>query len=326
MKAVKTNILLLFLIIFYANAEADVKLPKIFSSNMVLQQGIEIPVWGRAAQGEEINVTFNGETVRAVANEDGKWMVKIPSQKYGGPFTLTVNGENEIVFENVMVGEVWIASGQSNMQWSVAQSKNAKTEIAAANYPNIRLFSVPRKVAQFPQDDIESGEWLECSPETVPGFSAVAYFFGREINDKLDVPVGLIHSSWGGTVAETWISPETIAEDPDFREKMVELQQLNLDNYREQKLEQIRKMLGGELPDGEVDSINGKPAWSAVNYNDGDWKTISTPKYWEAQGYMDIDGVAWYRKEIELSENQTQDDLTLHLGKIDDEDITFING
>jgi len=154
-----------------------------------------------------------------------------------------------------MVGEVWIASGQSNMQWSVAQSKNAKTEIAAANYPDIRLFSVPRKVAQFPQDDIESGEWVECSPETVPGFSAVAYFFGREIYDKLDVPIGLIHSSWGGTVAETWISPETISEDPDFKSKLIELQQLNLENYREQKLAQIREIMGGELPDSEVDTV-----------------------------------------------------------------------
>jgi sialate O-acetylesterase len=325
MKAVK-GLIVLFLIVFSIPAKAEVTLPKIFSSNMVLQQGIEIPVWGRADSGEKVNVTFNGITVSVIAGEDGKWMAKLPVQDYGGPFTLTVKGENEIVFENVMVGEVWIASGQSNMQWSVAQSRNAKTEIAAANYPNIRLFSVPRKVAQFPQDDIESGEWVECSPETVAGFSAVAYFFGREIHDKLDVPVGLIHSSWGGTVAETWISPETISKDPDFKSRLIELQQLDLENYREQKLAQIRQILGGELPNSEVDTVDGKPAWSAVNYNDGDWKTITTPKYWEAQGYMDIDGVAWYRKEINLTENQTQDNMTLHLGKIDDEDITFING
>lgn len=325
MKAVK-SLIALFLIVISIAATAEVTLPKIFSSNMVLQKGIEIPVWGWANSGEYVSVTFNGSTVSATAGEAGKWMIKLPVQDYGGPFTLTVKGENEIVFENVMVGEVWIASGQSNMQWSVAQSKNAKTEIAAANYPNIRLFSVPRKVAQFPQEDIESGEWVECSPETVPGFSAVAYFFGREIYDKLNVPVGLIHSSWGGTVAETWISPETISEDPDFSSRLIELQQLDLENYREQKLAQIRKILGGEIPDADVDTVDGKPAWSAVNYNDGDWRTITTPIYWEAQGYMDIDGVAWYRKEINLTENQTQDDVTLHLGKIDDQDITFING
>ena len=315
-----------FAIAFNISSKAEVTLPKIFSSNMVLQQGIEIPVWGWAENGESIEVSLNGTTVKTTAGNKGKWMVKLPVQEYGGPHKLAVSGRNTIEFENVMIGEVWIASGQSNMQWSVAQSKNAKAEVAAANYPQIRLYTVPRKVAQFPQEDIESGEWVECSPETVAGFSAVGYFFGREIYDKLDVPVGLIHSSWGGTVAESWISPQTIAEDPDFREKMIELQQLNLNNYREQKRAQIRKILGGELTNGEIDSINDKPAWSAVNYNDHNWKTISTPKYWEAQGYIDIDGVAWYRKEINLTENQTQDNMTLHLGKIDDSDITFVNG
>ncbi len=306
--------------------KAEVRLPKIFSSNMVVQQGIEIPVWGKAENGERITVTFNNKTVKTKAGNDGKWHVKLPAQEYGGPYTLTIKGNNTIRFDNVLVGEVWICSGQSNMEFKVAQSKNAEEEIATANYPEIRLFQVPHSVAQFPEDDLSGGEWMECSPETVAEFSAVGYFFGRDIHNKLDVPVGLIHSSWGGTVAETWISPETIRNDPDFREQLIELQQMDLKGYRQAKIEQIRKILGGEIPTEDQSTENGKPVWSALDYNDSNWKEIKTPMYWENQGYVDIDGIGWYRREIKLNEAQTNANITLHLGKIDDSDITFING
>ena len=212
------------------------------------------------------------------------------------------------------------------MQWQVAQSNNAEEEIANAKYSKIRLFTVPRQVAQFPKEDISGGEWVECSPETVSDFSAVGYFFGREIHQKMDIPVGLIHTSWGGTVAETWISGQTIQSDPDFRKSLIELQQLDLSTYKKQKLEQIEQILGGEIPDNDLGMKDGKPVWSAVDFNDQNWKSIKTPGYWEAQGYLDIDGIGWYRKELQLTEEQTQANLTLHLGKIDDSDITFLNG
>lgn len=312
---------------------------------MVLQQGIEIPVWGWADSGEEITVTLTKSTIRedlksgekeslsillgsakAKTGKDGKWSVKLPAQEYGGPFKLSVKGKNTIVFDNVMIGEVWVCSGQSNMEWPLAQTKNAQEELAAADYPNIRLFTVPKRISQFPQDDIEGGEWVECSPKTVPYFSAVGYFFGRNLLEKLDVPIGLIHTSWGGTVAETWTSSETIENDPDLKVPLAELQQLNLDEFRKTKEEQIRKILGGEIPTEDKGMQNGKPVWSAPELNDDDWKTIKTPGTWEEQGYIDIDGVAWYRKELDLTEEQTQANITLHLGKIDDTDITFVNG
>ena len=220
MKTLKTILILIVISIITANAE--VKLLRIFSSNMVLQQGIEIPVWGWADKGEHISVTFNNKTVRTKTGTYGEWMVKLPVQQYGGPYTLTVKGKNTIELENILIGEVWVCSGQSNMEWSVAQSNNAENEIAAANFPKIRLFTVPKAVAQFPQDDISSGEWMECSPETVPNFSAVGYFFGRDIFSNLNVPVGLIHTSWGGTVAETWSSARTISQDPDLKGKLAE--------------------------------------------------------------------------------------------------------
>lgn len=327
MKTIRNTTLFFFLLIFsFQTAKANVKLPRIFSSNMVLQQGMEIPVWGWADNGERITVEFNKEIARTVADGNGKWKVKLSAQEYGGPYTMTVKGKNIVTFYNILIGDVWVCSGQSNMEWRVDQSNNAKEEVAAANYPEIRLFTVPKTVAQFPEDDISSGEWVECSPETIAGFSAVGYFFGRELHNSLDIPIGLLHTSWGGTVAETWTSAETIKDDPDFREMLVELQQMNLEKYKEQKLEEVKKILGGELPTEDKGMEEGKPVWSALDFNDSSWKTIKTPTYWEAQGYMDIDGIGWYRKEIQLSEDQTKSNLTLHLGKIDDSDITFING
>jgi sialate O-acetylesterase len=293
---------------------------------MVLQQGIETPVWGWADKGERIVATFNGNTVRTRADNQGKWQVKLPAQEYGGPHSLIIKGKNTVELKNVMIGEVWVCSGQSNMQWRVDQSNNPEEEIEAANYPGIRLFTVPRTVAQFPLDDISEGEWVECSPETVPGFSAVGYFFGRDLHHELNVPVGLIHTSWGGTVAETWISPGTIGIDPDFREKLIDLRQMDLDSYRKARLDQVKELLGGEIPTEDKGMVDGEPVWAGLDYSDGHWRSIKTPMYWENQGYIDIDGIGWYRKEIQLNEEQTNANLTLHLGKVDDSDITFING
>ncbi|MDX1285628.1 MAG: sialate O-acetylesterase, partial [Draconibacterium sp.] len=276
--------------------------------------------------GERVTISFNKRTVRTRANKEGKWKVLLPVQEYGGPYNLTIKGKNTIVFENVMIGEVWVCSGQSNMEWRVDQSNNPEEEIAVANYPNIRLFTVPRRVAQFPEDDIESGEWVECSPESIPGFSAVGYYFGRELFKNINVPIGLIHTSWGGTVAETWTSGQTILNDEDFREKLIELQQMDMSKYQEQKMKKIRTVLGGEIPTKDMGMQDGKPIWSGFDFNDGDWKTIRTPNLWENEGYVDIDGIGWYRKDIRLTEEQTNAALTLHLGKIDDSDITFLNG
>lgn len=326
----KTKILIIltsvFTLLIYSPVKADVKLPRIFSSNMVLQKGIEIPVWGWANKGEQVTVTFNGKSVRSKTGSDGKWMVKLPVQEYGGPYTLTVKGKNTLVFENILIGEVWVCSGQSNMEWRTVASTNGENEVAAANYPKIRLFTVPKSVAQTPQEDISGGEWVECSPETVGNFSAVGYFFGRDIFKELNVPVGLIHTSWGGTVAETWSSAETISKDPDLKDKLIELQQMDLNKYQAEKMEQVKKLLGGEIPDKDLGMVNGQPVWSAVDFNDGNWKTIKAPMYWEQQGYLDIDGIGWYRKEIQLTEQQSNTTATLHLGKIDDSDITFMNG
>ena len=205
-------------------AAADVRLPSVIGSNMVLQRDAELPIWGWAEPGEKVVVAFNGQTANATAGDDGRWSVTLDPVKAGGPHKLVIEGNNRVALENILIGEVWVCSGQSNMQWSVRQSGNPDEEIAAAKFPKIRLFHVPRVPATEPQTDVEAA-WKECSPEDVEGFSAVAYYFGRKLHQELDVPVGLIHTSWGGTRIEPWTPPEGLRMVEDTRGILSGIQQ-----------------------------------------------------------------------------------------------------
>jgi len=189
---------------FVSPALGDVKLPSIIGDNMVLQQECRLKIWGWAEAGEKVKVTMGKMTAETAADKDGKWTVTLPAMPAGGPHTITISGKNTIELKNVMVGEVWLGSGQSNMAMGVNGVKNAKQEIAAADYPNIRLFLVSRRPFLKPLDNV-GGQWVVCSPNTVKGFSAVMYFFGRELHKELKLPVGLIASAWGGTLIEPWL-------------------------------------------------------------------------------------------------------------------------
>ena len=267
---------ILFILVAVANLFGEVKLPRIFSSNMVLQQGIEIPVWGWADKSERITIEFKGETYKAKANKEGKWMVKLPSQEYGGPYSIAIAGKkNKIQFDNVMIGEVWICSGQSNMEMPVELCNNPEREIPAAVYPDIRFFTVPRVTSKYPMSDIESGQWEECTPETAKGFTGVGYFFGRELHQELDVPIGLIHTSWGGTIAETWMSTETIENDIDLKHPLKELQETDLSNYAELQrniyIDNIAQIFNGEIPSKDKGLVNGEAVWAAEDFDDSNW-------------------------------------------------------
>jgi sialate O-acetylesterase len=223
---------LFFLLLWSVAGMSQVTLPPFFNCNMVLQQGIEIPVWGWASPGEKVTVTLGKNTVSTRTGKNGKWRVNLPKMDYGGPYSMTVKGKNFRTIEHILIGEVWVCSGQSNMEFKVSQAKNATAEIAAANYPDIRLFTVKKRVAKEPQENLDEGEWWICSPESVPDFSAVGYFFGRNLYEHLKVPIGLIHASWGGTVAETWTSAETIAQDPDFSEMLTKLKSVDMNTTK----------------------------------------------------------------------------------------------
>jgi len=209
---------LVVVLVCAAASFADVKLPAAISDNMVLQQGMKVSIWGWAEPGEKVAVGGNWQSLgwHTTADKDGRWMVKIKPPKAGGPYKMTINGKNTITIKNILVGEVWVCSGQSNMERSVKRSANAEQEIVSANYPNIRLFAVRKTIADSPQTDC-SGNWSSCSPETVADFSAAAYFFGRELHSRLGVGVGLIQTCWGGTPAEAWTRHEVLASDPELK-------------------------------------------------------------------------------------------------------------
>src|SRR5579864_1210794 len=195
---------------------ADVKLPAIFGNHMILQQAQNDRVWGRAEPGEEVTVRIADQAKTTKAGDDGKWTVTLGPMPAGGPHTMTVTGKNTVTCDDVLVGEVWICSGQSNMQMAVSQANDADLETRAAKYPKIRLITVPQVGTQEPQDDFQ-GKWEVCSPETIGSFSAVGYFFGRQLNETLDVPIGLIDDSWGGSACEAWVRRDLLAADEKYK-------------------------------------------------------------------------------------------------------------
>lgn len=197
-------------------AAAEVKLPSIFSEHMVVQREQPVPVWGWAEPGEKVKVSLAGQSAETKADEKGNWKVALPELKAGGPYELVVAGSNTIKRGDVLVGEVWLCSGQSNMGWTVARSVNAKEEIANSANPKLRMFFVARHPADKPQENCR-GDWRVAGPKTVGNFSAVAYFFGRKLQKELGVPVGLINSSWGGTICEAWTSHEALQGEDDFK-------------------------------------------------------------------------------------------------------------
>ena len=218
---------------------ADVKLPHVICDHMVLQRDMPLPIWGWADPGERVTVTLDGHTVETTADGGGRWEVKLPAMKAGGPHALTVEGHNLIKLTDILIGEVWLCSGQSNMEMGLGVALNAKEEIAAADYPQIRLFELPRNPAGEPADDVDAS-WRVCGRATVAsggwgGFSAVGYFFGREIHKELEVPVGLIDSCWGGTRIAPWIPPCGFAAVPAVRDVVDEIRR-DADEYRSKHL------------------------------------------------------------------------------------------
>lgn len=268
-------------------SRADVKLPAIFSEHMVLQQQMPIAVWGTASPGEEVAVSFRGRHETAKADESGNWRVKLQPLEMGDPDELRVEGKNAIVFHDVVVGEVWVCSGQSNMEMGISQVKNASEEIRSADYPKIRLFTVPKHVVTRPLSDISAqprnpsdGHWLVCSPQTIAeggwgGFSAVAYFFGRDLHKQMNVPVGLIHTSWGGTPAESWIPASYLQGDSEFapiRDRWTK-QLVGFDQRLKQVSDKIEAWhaAGAKLEDAPGPSLpddpRANPWWPSGLYN-----------------------------------------------------------
>ncbi|RPH90797.1 MAG: 9-O-acetylesterase, partial [Calditrichaeota bacterium] len=324
----KTNgyaFVLLLILWSTVNAASPLSLPRIFSSNMVLQREMLIPVWGQAEANAPVKISLAGHVCTTIAGEQGDWQVRLPQMPAGGPHELSVqSGDAVITFTNVMVGDVWIASGQSNMQFSVSGVLNSENEISAADSPSIRLFTVPLAVAGVPEQDLSDGEWVVCSPQTVPDFSAVAYFFGRDLHQHLNVPIGLINTSWGGTPAEAWTSAEMLKTMPSFQQAaekvLVEHPDYKLLNATQKPLDDLYNKLLKEADQGVRRKVHH------LKFDDSQWKKMSIPGYWENNGLPGFDGFVWYRKIIRLPKEIKGKPLELHLGKVSQIDITYFNG
>ena len=305
-------------------ARAKVILPKIFSDNMVLQRNGLIPIWGWADANEKIEVRFNNQVKSVKAGKNGKWLIRLDAENAGGPYDMTIKGKNTVQIRNILVGEVWLCSGQSNMEWTVGQSMNAKQEIAAANNLFIRHIKIQRDISSLPQNDINAGDWQICDSTTVANFTGVGYFFAKNLYNELKIPVGLINSSWGGTNIETWISREAFENSDEFKEMIAGMPKIDLDSLSKLKVKgsvmRIEALQGTKM-EGMNTSQFREPS-----FDDSKWPVLNQPQLWEEQSIGELDGIVWLRKTIVLSSLDLTKEATLVLSKIDDNDITYVNG
>jgi len=294
----------------------------LFSDHMVLQRRVQAPIWGWAEPGEQIVVSLAHQMALAKADASGRWEVKLGPFNPGGPHELKISGQETVVFKDVMIGDVWLCSGQSNMEWPVRASNNPDTEIAAAKYPNIRLYTVPKLVSPSPVSTI-AANWEVCSPASIADFSAVGYFFGRELHQELNVPIGLIDSSWGGTIAEAWTSAGALNDLADFREAVADVE-LWAEEANETASGYDQKVAEWWVDNDPGSKTGGK--WSDAAQDDSRWPQMALPVLWEEAGLKGFDGIVWFRKTFTVPERWGGDDLMLHLAKIDDADSTYVNG
>ncbi len=294
---------LLTFVLFFLSAQAEVILPKVLRSRMVLQRDVPVPLWGTAEPNEKITVKFGDKTLNTQAAADGAWSVKLPATPAGGPHEIAITDSHGTIttLSEVLFGEVWVCSGQSNMQMNVGGSDGAKEAIAAADHPQIRLFTIPNHTADTPQNDTP-GKWEICSPKTVPGFSAAGYFFGVELHKSLGVPIGLINTSWGGTPAESWATRESLEANPSLQSIAKRWDDV-IANYNPEKAKQIHnEAIEKWKIDAEKAKADGKPAPKRPNPPDNPHKNP-----WRAATLynamisplvrMPVAGAIWYQGE-----------------------------
>ena len=319
-------------------AQAEVSVPSVFSDHMVLQRDLPLPIWGTANPGETITVTFGMQSRSAEADADGRWRVDLdPMEASATPRELRIAGSNEISIKDVLVGEVWVCGGQSNMEWTVDQSEDPARERADADRPTLRVIKAPRVTSNVPRNDI-AAKWTICTPETVGGFTAVGYAFGRELQDALNVPIGLLSINWGGTRIEPWISSRSLLASELSRDRMrsMEAQRLAFESMSEADRfdqAQIRRNehareVATYLDRQQEKDPGTRGRWMLPAIDPADWTTVQLPRLWRDTdpSLADFDGAVWYRRTIDVPEDWAGRNLLLELGAIDDSDIVWFNG
>ncbi len=316
--------LIFLLSIIYITGFGQLKIAKIFSDHAVLQRQKPIAFWGWASPKEQITVNFSKQTVKIKADAKGKWLATFPAMEAGGPFALTIKGvKTSIVLTDIMIGEVWVCSGQSNMEWTVDNSMNFPAEKFAANYPNIRHFKVEKALDFQPQTDLQTGSWTVCSPATVGSFTAVGYFFAKEVFTKLNIPIGLINTSWGGSQIEDWISKEGFQQSEELKYYLSEMphnwQEADSLLYRFQK----QKLLGSsDVNISQADEIK----YFQPDHDYSKWQNAYAPSSWDWQGIWAYRGTGYSTCEITVSESMVKQATLLGLAYNDSRMTVYING
>ncbi|MEM8906684.1 MAG: sialate O-acetylesterase [Bacteroidota bacterium] len=325
MKSLQSTLILILAMSFPLWSMAQLRTSHLIGNHMVVQRNQPVALWGWAHPQEQIELQFAGNSYTSTADSSsGKWLVELTPMPASGPFDLKIQSSTDTLhFVDIWVGDVWICSGQSNMEWQVANSQHATQEMQAAQDRQIRHFKIPRSYGFEEANELEGGEWTVCTPETVGDFTAVGYFFARDLREQESVTIGLINSSWGGSRIEAWMSSESLGyQDPAAQQAAL---QAKIAEELAQAQAHFQKRLG-EVPTEDQGWKEGKAVWAAPDWPDQDWSTMTLPGLWESQGWEQLDGVVWFRTTIQLSTQEAQQDLQLHLGKIDDSDITFVNG
>jgi sialate O-acetylesterase len=318
MKVFKYALILCFCIT--NQLQAQIRLPKLISDNMVLQRDQPIQIWGWASPGEKIKATFNKKTYHTTTSRDGKWVIHLPSHAAGTGYEMVLKGKNEVRIRNIAMGDVWLCSGQSNMVINMERVKERyPDDIASANYPDIRNFFVPTLTdLNGPAQDFPKGEWKTAIAKDILSFGAVSYFFARDIYEKYKVPIGIINSSVGGTPIEAWISEGGFKDFDTIQKTIVQNKDTNFVNA------------AGKRP--IVNSIDQaadfgrKEHWEAESYEPKGWRNFNIPGYWEDQGLKDLNGVVWFRKTFEIPQNWVGKPVKLFMGRIVDADEMYVNG
>ena len=314
---------------------AKIVLPPVFTDNMVLQQKATVTLWGTASSGKKVTVTtsWDGQTYATTASKtDGSWCVRFDTPSYGGPYEISVaDNRKPLILKNVLIGDVWICSGQSNMEMKIGDKVTGMEETlsAAKDHPNIRLFHVQNTTSTLPSDviPVRHGGWQMCDRETLWDFSAAAYYFGKELNENLDIPVGLIETCWGGTLAEAWTSGESLKQMPYFAARVEEAASLPMtEEARTEKFHQDIDRWREEVKTFDPAFSGGRLVWGSLEFDDSSWKEIETPGFVQDSGLPNFSGYLWMRKVVDIPSSWAGKALSLDLAMIDDNDFTFFNG
>jgi sialate O-acetylesterase len=296
---------------------------------MVLQRDATLKIWGWAKAGEKITIRFNRKTYKTVTAADGKWLLTLPPTPAGGPYSMDILGDTQLTIKDILIGDVWFCSGQSNMvhQMNIHDVTYAK-EIAEANYPQIRQFLVPTLTnLQGPQNNLPNGQWKAAVGDDVRPFSAVAYFFAKKIHSTYKVPIGIINASVGGTPIEAWTSEEGLADFSTLKATIEKNKDTTYINSLTRPGLTQKPLVTTTRPAPPVDlGLSGATKWYDVSYVPKGWRPINVPGYWEDQGIKDLNGVVWYRKEIDIPASMTGKPAKVFLGRIVDADELYING